>query len=481
VLARPAGEDGLGLDDISPEVTALEVRADLAGDLDPRLLRHHFPGELIYTLRSTADAGRFGGTPSERCSRLAAAARYYDVVDLEAARDLTPELLAQVPARQRRISWHGGPLDLAALRARFTQLAATPARLYVLAPRTTSFGQALVPLQLLRDLGRTDVTAFGTGPHGTWSRLLAPWLGAPVVYGRLHEPVDPGVPTIRQLVDDFQLPALPPLRYVFGIVGGSLDRSMSPRLHNTAYRQLGLPALFLPFQVGELADCWPELTVGLDQLGLPLRGTTVMSPHKPAALDLADAATPNARAAGSANLLLRRGNRWLAETTTTDAIDAVLAGAGVRLAGRKAAVVGCGGAGLAAAVTLVRAGAETVLVNRSRDRGTHAAALLGLPWVPLAGFRPEGYSLVVHATPLCDELPFPVDRLSPRAVVVDLVYRRGPTALTAIARDLGLPTIDGWEVLDAEVTRQFGLMAGRGLPAVDPVPEPIGSVGELVD
>jgi 3-dehydroquinate dehydratase / shikimate dehydrogenase len=479
VLDRPAGEDGLGLDHLSPQVTGLEVRADLTGDLDPRLLRHHFAGQLIYSLRSTAEGGRFGGTPAQRHSRLTAAARYYDVVDLE-ARDLTPDVLARIPAQQRRISWHGGPLDLPALRARFAELAATPARLYVLAPRTTACGQALAPLQLLRSLGRSDVTAFGTGPSGTWSRVLAAWLGAPVVFGRLHPSVDPGVPTIRQLLADYPLPALPPLRCLYGIVGGSVERSMSPRLHNSAYRHLGLPALFLPFQVSELEPAWPDLAVGLGRLGLPLRGTTVMGPHKAAALAVADRATRAARAAGSANLLLRQGGGWLAETTDTDAIATVLNRAGVRLAGRKVAVVGCGGAGRAAAVGLVRAGAETVLVNRSRDRGRRAADLLGLPLVPLAGFRPAGYSLVVHATPLCDELPFQVDRLPPGAVVVDLVYRPGPTALTAIARDLGLRTIDGWEVLDIEVTRQFALMTGHPLPALDrPLLEPAGSVGDL--
>ncbi|HVQ96260.1 MAG TPA: type I 3-dehydroquinate dehydratase [Mycobacteriales bacterium] len=479
VLARPAGADGLGLDHLSHQVTGLEVRADLAGDLDPRLLRHHFSGELIYSLRSTAEGGRFGGTPTERCSRLVAAARYYDLIDLE-IRDLTPEALARIPARQRRISWHGGPLDLPALRARFTELARTPARLYVLAPRTTSCGQALIPLQLLRSLGRADVTAFGTGPSGTWSRVLAAWLGAPVVFGRLHGPIEAGVPTIRQLLEDYPVPALPLLRHLYGIVGGSLHRSMSPRLHNNAYRQLGLPALFLPFHVEALAAGWARLASGLDEIGLPLLGLTVMGPHKEAALALADAVTPTARAAGSANVLLRRGSRWLAETTDTDAVAAVLARADVRLAGRKVAVVGCGGAGRAAAVGLMRAGAETVLVNRGRDRGRAAAALLGLPFVPLAAFRPDGYSVVVHATPLCDELPFPADRLPAGAVVVDLVYRPGPTALTAIARDLGLVTIDGWEVLETEVTRQFGLMTGRLLPHTDaPALKSAGSVGEL--
>ena len=74
----------------------------------------------------------------------------------------------------------------------------------------------------------------------------------------------------------------------------------------------------------------------------------------------------------------------------------------------------------------------------------------------------------VHATPLGrrngDELPLPVARLAPDAVVVDLVYGEAPTPLVAEARRRGLTAIDGREVLLYQAIPQFRAMTGRELP-----------------
>ncbi len=94
----------------------LEVRADLLGDLDPNWLRSHFRGELLYTLRSRAEGGAFEGGKLARRKRLAAAAPRYDLVDLEADRDLQADLLLEVPAAKRLIflARPGDPLHRAA-------------------------------------------------------------------------------------------------------------------------------------------------------------------------------------------------------------------------------------------------------------------------------------------------------------------------------------------------------------------------------
>src|SRR3989442_11344602 len=100
----------------------------------------------------------------------------------------------------------------------------------------------MAPLHLLSMRGRTDVTAFATGELGACSRLLAPWLGAPVVFGGLGQSGAHGLLTIERLLNDYPFPALPALDNVFGIVGARVGESHSPRLHNAGYRALGLPA-----------------------------------------------------------------------------------------------------------------------------------------------------------------------------------------------------------------------------------------------
>jgi 3-dehydroquinate dehydratase/shikimate dehydrogenase len=460
-VTRPPSPDELTeLDQLARH---LEFRADLVGDPDPRAVRESFGGSLIYSLRSEAGGGESDAGPGERRRRLLEAGERFDLVELESENDLDPELLARIPPGRRLVSWRGGSGDLAALRDRFARMSAVPARLYLLAPEASSIEHGLAPLRLLEELGRRDVTAFAAGPAGTWSRLLSPRLGARIVFGCLHRYEDPGTPTVRQLSEDYGFPAMGRLHELYGFVGGSAGRSLAPRIYNRGFRSLGLPALCLPFRVADFDRFWRELVqTGLPALGIRARGLTVVSPNKERALEVASLATPRAREAGAANSLVRAGEAWQAGTTTRLAASV----ADIRPEGRRAAVVGCGGAGRSIAAELARNGASVTLVNRGAERGAFAARLLGLPWVPLAGFSPRGYEIAVNATPLAEESPFDVADLPERAAVVDLAYVSGAeTALVAAARSRGQLVVDGRRILAAETAWQFKLMTGQSMPA----------------
>jgi 3-dehydroquinate dehydratase/shikimate dehydrogenase len=166
--------------------------------------------------------------------------------------------------------------------------------------------------------------------------------------------------------------------------------------------------------------------------------------------------------------MLRQGDSWRADTADALGVVAALGAHRVVLAGRETAVVGCGGAGRAAAAGLQQAGASVTLVNRGRERGELAARLLGLPFVPLAAFTPGRYSLVVNATPCTgagEEWPFRPGELGAGTVIVDLPYAAGePTPLVAASAARGHTAIDGREVLLVEAQRQFQLMTGRRMP-----------------
>lgn len=464
LIATLTGSPNGELSSLPKAVRDLEVRADLAGDLNPDDLRQRFSGELIYSLRGRAEGGAFEGSPEERRRRLAGAAERFDLVEL-GADDLNPEILAAVPPGRRLISWHGPSTGLDGLKERWARLSSVEGRLYRLAPAMSSGTkpeESLAPLRFLKDLNRRDVLAYATGPAGAWTRVLAPRLGAPVAFGPLD---GEGELTVSQLVSDYGLPALPPVRDLFGIVGRTVGKSLSPRLHNAAYRALGMEALYLPFLAEGFSSFWNEVVTGLDHLGWPLSGLTVTSPYKEAALATAGEASPLARQAGSANTLLRRNGSWLADTADADGVVKALEQRRVSLAGRKTAVVGCGGAGRVAAAGLRQAGAEVTLVNRGIERGHYAARLLGLPFVPLSELDPGDFSLVVHATPLAAESPFPVEDLRADGVVVELVYGPSPTPLIKAARERGGVVIDGREVLLVEARRQFQMMTGRNMPA----------------
>lgn len=446
------------------KANSLEVRADLVGSPDPSVLRGLFDGELIYCLRSAEYGGAFAGDDAERRRRLLAAIRSYDIVELEVDRDLSPELLAAVPPERRRICWYGRGLDPAGLHAIFARMVSTPASLYVLAPEGETGEQAMAPLRFLAGLGRSDVTAFATGNLGAHSRVLAPWFGAPIVFGRLDGDVEGGVASVGHLLGAYPFPALPPLEHVFGIVSRPTRGSDSPRLHNDAYRALGLPALYVPLPVNEFSGSWQAMSAGFEQLGLKFGGATVAAPFKEEALRQADTASADAAHTGAANLLVREGGGWRAYTTDPAGVIGALQRVGVKPAGLVAAVVGCGGAGRGAAAGLMSAGAIPTMVNRGHERGRYAANLLGIDYLPLARFEPEKYSLIVHATPVRGVPPFPVDRIAEGTVVVDFVYGPEETQLGAAVRARHGVFVDGRQVLEVEADRQFRLLTGRSRP-----------------
>lgn len=463
----PSGTELLAVPD---SVEWLEVRADLIGDLDTEWLRSHFRGNLLFTLRSSGEGGRFEGSSEDRRTRLLRAAQRYDLIDLEGDRDLVPDLVNRIPPDKRLLSWSGGAADFRELSERAEKIRATPARLYKLSTEARSASDGLAPLTLLRQINRRDFIAFATGQPGFWSRLLAPHFGAPFLFGVLGTRHNGLVePTISQLIEDYGLPHLSRPEALYGIVGSPVSHSLSPRLHNAAYRALGHQGLFVPFQEESFCDFWRDMVQSeqLDLLRASIRGLTVASPHKEAALDSAARVSPMVRLAGATNIFIKNGKGWNADTTDPQGVLGALRNRGVAIKRQKAAVIGCGGAGRAAAATLRQQGAYVTLVNRSPDRGHRAEELLGLPFIPLSEFSADDYSTLVNATPVGrsgEALPFDVNRMPADAIVIDLAYGPEVTPLIARALSLGLRAVDGLEVLLIQVLEQFRLMTGLEMP-----------------
>lgn len=439
----------------------LELRADAAGELDADWLRARFDGPLLYSLR--------GHGPS-RVQKLLRAAQHFDFIDLDVA-DLSDEILRAIPPAKRVLSAEFGAASVAELRHAAAGMTAIPARLYRLTTRAARSGEELAPLQLLAELQRDDVTAFATGPTGLWTRILAPWLGARVVFGNIAGDDAPsGTPSVARLIDSFGFPSLRPVDELYGMVGDPVMHSLSPRIHNTAFRALGRTGLYLPFHAPDFDLFWTRVVTSgaLERLGFQLRGLSVVSPHKTNALGAAKFKSSIVQRAVSTNLFHKEGDDWFAESTDAHGVMRTLLDHGVHVRNRRVAVVGCGGSGRAMAAALHDAGAEVTLVNRSPERGSLAKGVLHLPFVLLSSFNCDGYSLVVNATPVGragEELPFPVEKLSRDAVLVDLVYRDTPTLLITRTRGPGRITIDGWDMLMAQARHQFELMTGSEMPA----------------
>ena len=474
-LTEAPGASGDEVRALSELADCLEVRADLVGDIGVDWLRERFAGRLLYTLRSEAEGGR-GTVEPERRAALLSAARGYDLVDIEADRDLGRAVLEAVEPRRRVVSWHGRARNLQVLRGRLRQVAGVEARLYKLVTEARNSGDELVPLELLLGARRADVAAFSMGAVGAWTRLVAPRLGAPWIYGAAGPlAAAPGQPSVERLRADYGLPNLHRASRLFGVVGHPAAHSLSPRFHNAGYRDRGEEALYVAFDAPSFETFWREIVLSdfFDRAGLPLSGLSVTAPHKAAALGAAFEAGDLARGTQSANTLLPGRNgaesrRWRAESTDPEGVVGPLRRRGIDLAGGAAVVIGAGGAGRAAALGLAVAGAEVALANRTESTGRAAAESLGVAFLPLEELEPGDFDIVVNATSLGhradDPLPCDPAGLRASAAAVELVYGGGPTPWSRALAARGLMVVGGREVLLHQGLSQFKAMTGTALP-----------------
>ena len=446
----------------------IEWRADLLGDAAPLGLMKH-GGKMLYALRSRLEGGEGPIECNVRRARLLAAANRFDYIELEGKRDLDHAILAAIPPHRRVIAWHGHATDAGVLRQLFASFRRAEAHLYRFVTRSEEVAAALAPIQFLAATARCDVIAYAESANATWTRPLAARYGAPVVFGTVANGQGPSPTDLSTLVRDYGLPDLHRVTELCAIVGKPVNGSLSPQLHNAAYRAQGASRLFVRFPVESFGIFWHGVVeTGLfEAIGIQVRGVTVASPHKESALAAAAKTSTFSRATESANVMFRRGNEWHADTTDADGVLMNLDSAGIACANRRIAVIGGGGSGRPIAAALQRAGADVTLVNRSAARGLWASKLLGLPFVPLAQFNTGEYDMIINATPVGregEELPIDVTSMPRRSVVVDLVFAAPATPLSTVARRCGHTVIDGRDILLAQAAQQYKLMTGEEMP-----------------
>ena len=190
---------------------------------------------------------------------------------------------------------------------------------------------------------------------------------------------------------------------------------------------------------------------------------------------------PDAAVIGAVNTVRREGGRFIGENTDGKGfLHGLRSDAGVDPRGKRAVVLGAGGAARAIVTELALAGAADVLVvNRSMERGEAMVADLAAKTGRPIRFHPwqgvylvtDDTDLLVNATsiglyPDVDALP-PVDLRGARSstLVSDVVFNPPETPLLGAARRLGLPTLDGLSMLVYQGAIGFQLWTGREAPA----------------
>ncbi len=254
---------------------------------------------------------------------------------------------------------------------------------------------------------------------------------------------------------------------VAGVIGDPVRHSLSPTLHNAAYRALGLDWVYVAFTVPD-----GEARAALDAARvLGLAGLSVTMPHKTAVAELCDDLSPDAAALRSVNTVtVLTDGRTRGESTDGEGFLRSLADADVDVSGRHALVLGGGGAARAVARSLAGGGAHVQVAARRPDAARAAADLADgttVAWDDRAAAATKA-DILVNATPVGmsgdGSLPVPPEVLRPELVVADLVYNPAATPLLVAARSAGAQTVPGLGMLVHQAALQVERWTGQPAP-----------------
>jgi 3-dehydroquinate dehydratase / shikimate dehydrogenase len=451
----------------------IELRLDfLAKAPDFKRLLAEKPCPMVATVRRPADGGRFSGTEDERLTLLRQAiVSGFDWVDLETD---TIDQVRRFKDVKRIVSYHNlreMPADLEKTYAKMCKQDADVVKIAVAAHVPTD---NLRVLNLLRGAPKPTI-ALCTGDLGLPSRLLGPCLGSPFTYAAFNKErgVAPGLPSFDDLASVYGLEGVNRQTAIYGVIGDPVAHSLSPVIHNKAFRKMGINALYVPFRVsrGEL----PALLKAFDRL--PVRGYSVTIPHKETAVTLATRRDPVAEQVQAANTLLRTESGWVAHNTDAQAaFDSIVSnlppttdGSKPTLHARSVLILGAGGIGKAIAHVLRKDVGLMVIANRTPEKAQKLAEQLDCRAVDWNARHNNLADLVVNATsvgmhPNTDESPLHHSFLKPGIMVVDTVYTPETTLLVKEARSRGCHVLTGVDMFVRQAALQFKLFTGREPP-----------------
>jgi shikimate dehydrogenase len=261
-------------------------------------------------------------------------------------------------------------------------------------------------------------------------------------------------------------------------VGYPTHAFKSPLIYNPWFEKNSIDAVVMP--MGVKAEEYPEFFRYLFKL-TNIRGALVTMPHKVTTIRLVDEITPTAQIAGAANaVLLRSDGTLLGDQFDGAGFVRGVERKGFPLAGKRALVIGNGGVGSAIVASLAGAGVSALGLFDPDQAASEALAGRIAEHYPQIAIEtgsndPEGYDVVVNATPLGmndgDPLPTDVDRIAPGTFVGEVVMKQQITPFLQAARDKGCPIQVGTDMLFEQIPAYleffgFGTATPEALRAV---------------
>jgi 3-dehydroquinate dehydratase/shikimate dehydrogenase len=450
----------------------VELRLDyIRGEVNIRRLITDRPSPVIISCRRERDGGKWAGTEEQRLMLIRTAiAEGVEYIDLEC------DIAGGIPRfgkTKRIVSLHDfrkTPDDLEALHQRLCQLDPDIIKICTMANHPED------NFRMLRLVESAKVPTVGIcmGDMGVFSRILTGRFGAPFTYATFHHEraLAPGQLSFEQMTEIYHYDEINRETEVYAVIGDPIGHSLSPQIHNAAFRQMNLNKVYVPIRVPR-----EDLSCFLDEApSIGIKGLSVTIPHKEAVIEKLTQVDGAVKGIGAANTIVLDGQQRAGYNTdyraAMDSLEAAVADSGEAepLKGKTALVLGAGGVGRAIAFGLIRRGIHVVLADGDTDRAKQLAQRLKCRFTEWSIRHALSVDMILNCTPIgmhpnVDESPYDRHRLRPNMLVFDVVYNPENTLLIKEARSRNCRVVTGVEMFVRQACLQFKLFTNQEGPA----------------
>lgn len=257
------------------------------------------------------------------------------------------------------------------------------------------------------------------------------------------------------------------MKKIFGIVGHPVEDSLSPAMHNAAYKAEGIDAEYKRFDIDpenpeDLANFCYETDVN------GVAGFSVTMPYKEKIMEYMDNIEVLAKEVSSVNTVKNEESNLNGyNTDATGAMKALQEKTETK--GKKALVLGAGGAARAIIYALREFGAEVFIFNRTRQKAVALAKKFDVETIEFRNIKDAGFDIIVNCTPIggspqIEQSLLTADQIMKGSVVMDIVTNPQETQLLREANKAGAETISGERMLLHQAAGQFEIWFERTAP-----------------
>lgn len=267
------------------------------------------------------------------------------------------------------------------------------------------------------------------------------------------------------------------------LLGDPITHSLSPKMHNLAFRSLGLDARYdlLPTKLEE----FPDTIARLRREGAS--GWNITMPGKEVMATLCDHLSKAAEIGGSVNTVVNRSGVLYGDTTDGVGFVHAVRRLGCPISGKKLVLFGTGGAASAILIQCALDGAREISVfyNRPSSGERIKALCQKLKGVSRTAFHFYTYENEIlkrelsSADLLCNATNVGMDTgksagkdclipdpafLNPGLLVYDIIYHPAETPLLKMAKSRGCTASNGLSMLLLQGAASFKIWTGKDMP-----------------